>query len=167
MPVKRIIKKSNVANDIMSSKLNDMFRNAIMESVRTGKACEVVLNPFPIKQSNDDELILDGFTFYMNCSSCSKETIMNELQNGECQICLWVKLKERIVLNDEENMNLAGRVDFFNDECDDLGITMTPHIFKCLKNFYRIDDEHVAFNTKNKKMRVRGGCDNEPYNVYR
>ena len=161
MPIKRNIKKTNVANDIMSSKFGDMLRNAVMESARTGKAVELIMNP-----SNDDELIFDNVTFYKDCISCSKETVVNELQNGKCQICLCCELREIMVLNDEENMNLGQRVDYFNDMCDELGITMTPYIFKHLKNFYKINDNHIAFNQKNNKMRVRVGCENEPYDVY-
>lgn len=135
-------------NEIMSSRLGQLIRNSVNETART------------------DELVFDDVIIYRNCISCSRKCLEKETQNKKCEICIWKELKERIVLNDDVNMNLAERVDYFNSECEELGIIMTRRIFVHLKNFYRIDGNHVRFNLKNKKMMVHEGCENKPYDVY-
>lgn len=153
--------KQNNRNDSleMMASINKLIRNSMIETAKTGKSTQVVI-PFnlPPRREHRVEIITS------TCDKCEKEFNIDELTDWKCKYCVCSEIRERVLYCDEFNMTLSERVNLFNEVCLDNNVQMTLHIFTCLKNTYKIGDECVWFDAKNKVMKVRKGHGNKPCN---
>ena len=134
--------------------ITNLIRNSIIDTAKTGKSTQVIITP----ASRCKKIITSM------CDECEKEFNINELTNWKCKFCVCKKIKEQVLYCDEFNMTLSERVNLFNEVCLENNVKMTRHIFIHLKNLYKIGDECVMFDIKNKVMKVRKGHGDEPCN---
>ena len=147
--------KQNKRNNLdMMASITNLIRNSIIDTAKTGKSTQVIIPP----ASRCKKIITSM------CDECEKEFNINELTNWKCKFCVCKKIKEQVLYCDEFNMTLSERVNLFNEVCLENNVKMTRHIFIHLKNLYKIGDECVMFDIKNKVMKVRKGHGDEPCN---
>jgi hypothetical protein len=150
--------KQNNRNDTldMMASITKLIRNSVMDAAKTGKSTQVIIPPPQPKQCKKN--------ITSPCDECEREFNLNELTDWKCKYCICNKIKEQVLYCDEFNMTLSERVNLFNEVCLENNVKMTRHIFNYLKNLYKIKDECVMFDIKNKVMKVRKGHGDEPCN---
>lgn len=109
-----------------------------------------------------NSMIEREFNMTSTCDECDREFNIDELTNWKCKFCVYKKIKEQVLYCDEFNMTLSERVNLFNEVCLENNVKMTRHTFIHLKRLYKIRDECVMFDIKNKVMKVREGHGDEP-----
>lgn len=152
-------KQNKRNNSDMMTSLTNLIRNSVIETAKTGKSTQVVIPFNPPPQPKQCKKIITSA-----CEECEREFNVDELTDWKCKFCICNKIREQVLYCDEFNMTLSERVNLFNEVCLENNVKMTPHIFNYLKNLYKISDEYIWFDTKNKVMRVRKGRGNKPCN---